>query len=253
MSIESVQAFVDASRLLNSPDELYTLLEDTSSKLGFDYFAFLNRIDLPAALSVGANNNTKIIALTNFPEKWISIYAERNLIEVDPIVAACEISGTGFRWSQVDEIVDMTEPYTEFMKQCRSGSIGEGFAVPARIAGGGSGLCNFAVKPGNALPEANLLLAELVGIHAFHAARKIVERTGEGTERLRLSPRQRDCIELVGRGKTDWEIAQILGISPSTVKEHIDDARRKYGVSKRVQVVLRAAFEGEILLSSILR
>ena len=53
-------------------------------------------------------------------------------------------------------------------------------------------------------------------------------------------------------GKTDWEIGRILGIAEATAHEHIEAARRRYGVGKRTQLVIRALFDGQITFSDIL-
>ena len=46
--------------------------------------------------------------------------------------------------------------------------------------------------------------------------------------------------------------AKILGISEETVKRHLKDAREHYDVPKRVQLVIRAVFDGQIALSDLL-
>ncbi|MEW2129113.1 response regulator transcription factor [Streptomyces sp. NPDC005435] len=57
----------------------------------------------------------------------------------------------------------------------------------------------------------------------------------ESPARLPLSPREREVLELVGRGLTNTEIAQALHLSPTTVKSHISTILRKLGVSNRIQ------------------
>ena len=48
-----------------------------------------------------------------------------------------------------------------------------------------------------------------------------------------LSPRERQVAEWVGQGKSNYEIAIILGISAHTVKNHLDKIFRKLGVENR--------------------
>ena len=111
-----------------------------------------------------------------------------------------------------------------------------------------------AVRPGRDLPQANFLMAQLVGSYAFQAARSILQQSHDGTRRpVKLTPRQIDCITWAARGKTDWEIARILSIAETTVKEYLDDARRRYGVHKRIQLILRAIYDGHIPLSAAVR
>ena len=55
-----------------------------------------------------------------------------------------------------------------------------------------------------------------------------------------LTARQRDVLAHCALGKSDWEIAQLLGISPVTAHEHVETAKRKLGVRTRVQAVALA-------------
>ena len=61
-----------------------------------------------------------------------------------------------------------------------------------------------------------------------------------------MTPRQLDCVMLVAQGKSDWEIGQVLGISESTVHKHIEDAKRRFGVCTRVQLVVRSLFDSQL-------
>jgi LuxR family quorum-sensing system transcriptional regulator CciR len=252
--IARIQEFVDTSREVTDQLQLQRLLQGVRAELGFDYFWLVHRVDVRVP-DEGPNelNCTKVIALSDYPEEWVDAYVTNNMAADDPVLQASHEAGIGFSWSEIPNLIELTPVQRELFEQGRAVGIVDGFTVPAKASGLSNGSCNFAIGPDRELPRSNLLLAELVGIHSLHAARMLVERAHAQAERPRLTPRQRDCIELVGHGKTDWEIAQILGISPATVKDHIDDARRKYGVSKRVQIVLRAAFDGYVELSSLVR
>jgi len=54
-----------------------------------------------------------------------------------------------------------------------------------------------------------------------------------------LTTRERDSLNFVAQGKTDWEIAKILGVSETTARFHVDNARRKLGAVNRAQAVAR--------------
>ena len=55
------------------------------------------------------------------------------------------------------------------------------------------------------------------------------------------------------RGKSDWEIARILGLSHETVTEYLKRARERYGVSKRTLLVVQALFDGAISFTDVLK
>lgn len=64
----------------------------------------------------------------------------------------------------------------------------------------------------------------------------------------RLSDRERETLIWVAKGKTDWEIAQLLEISERTVHYHIENAKKKMMVPTRLQAVVEAIRSMEILI-----
>jgi LuxR family quorum-sensing system transcriptional regulator CciR len=70
---------------------------------------------------------------------------------------------------------------------------------------------------------------------------------------MQLTDRQRDCVVWAARGKSDWEIAQILGISHETVIQHLKQARERYGVTKRTMLAVSALFDGTISFIDVLK
>lgn len=63
-----------------------------------------------------------------------------------------------------------------------------------------------------------------------------------------LSDRERETLNWVAQGKTDWEIAQLLEISERTVHYHIENAKKKMKVPTRLQAVVEAIRNLEILI-----
>jgi len=55
-----------------------------------------------------------------------------------------------------------------------------------------------------------------------------------------LSARERGILELVGRGQSNKEIGRTLGISPETVKTHLEHVYGKLAVDRRAQAIARA-------------
>jgi DNA-binding CsgD family transcriptional regulator len=51
-----------------------------------------------------------------------------------------------------------------------------------------------------------------------------------------LTRRERQVLELVGRGYTNREIADVLGIAPETVKTHLANIRAKLGLSNKAEL-----------------
>jgi LuxR family quorum sensing-dependent transcriptional regulator len=61
-----------------------------------------------------------------------------------------------------------------------------------------------------------------------------------------LSPREREVLQWAAVGKSDWEIGEILSISEKTVNAHIENIKRKYGVTSRIHAVVKGMTRGSI-------
>lgn len=59
-----------------------------------------------------------------------------------------------------------------------------------------------------------------------------------------LTPREIEVLSWIAVGKSDWQIGQILLISPKTVNYHVERAKQKFSFATRIQVVVSAARHG---------
>jgi DNA-binding NarL/FixJ family response regulator len=73
------------------------------------------------------------------------------------------------------------------------------------------------------------------------AARLVEHVAGEPAPPHRLTPREREVLDLIGRGLPNKLIARELGVSEKTVKAHVTHVLAKLGVSDRTQAALWAA------------
>jgi NarL family two-component system response regulator LiaR len=76
-------------------------------------------------------------------------------------------------------------------------------------------------------------------------AARLVESLAGGQEPLdRLTPREREVLELLGRGFPNKRIAQELRLSEKTVKTHVGHVLAKLGVTDRTQAAVVAVRAG---------
>jgi DNA-binding CsgD family transcriptional regulator len=61
----------------------------------------------------------------------------------------------------------------------------------------------------------------------------------EARGEIQLTPRERQVLSWVARGKTNAEIARLLWLAPSTVRKHLENVYAKLGVNTRTAAVAR--------------
>jgi LuxR family transcriptional regulator, quorum-sensing system regulator CciR len=241
-----VNRFIESSRAVRSPSELHDLCDSVTREMGFDYFALV-QIDLRRK-----PGDRGVIAISSYPASWVADISSGTRVEDDPAFLASCRSLVGFRWSEMDRIIRLGRRQKVILARSRRAGISDGYTVPAHIPGETNGLATFAVGSSREVPERRLPMAQLAGTFAYEAARRIRRQSEEVIAPVGLTPRQVDCVLLVARGKTDWEISRILGVSEETVSEHIDGARARYGVARRTQLVVRAIHDGHFALTDAL-
>ena len=251
-----VQSFIDKAEGLRRPADLQALMAETTLELGFSYFALIHHVDLTRySASLDHMVRGELVALTTYPEAWVELFQRERMVDNDPILLASHRTNVGFLWEKMDKLITVTQAHRDHRERARRSGLGDGFTVPANVPGQVNGSCSFAMPVGRSAPVANVQLAQLIGSFAFQAARTMVVRAQHGClpQIEVLTTRELDCIRLVAKGKHDEDIAAILGIAKGTVKRHIENARVKYDVGTRWQVVTRAMFEGHLGLVDALR
>lgn len=237
--------FLDAIALVRDFDTLAMILGEMTGRMGFAHFALTHHANI-------LDTRHSIIRLHDYPEAWVDYFDRHRLGMSDPVHRASLRTSAGFRWDAIAGLVEITPGDLLLLERARSHGLANGFTVPANVVGEATGSCSFSTAPGGDLPTDALQWAQLAGIAAFEAARRIwLAGAGPRAARPGLTDRQRDCLIWAARGKTAWESARILGISEETVVRHLKQARERYGVDKQTSLLIRALFDGIISFSDI--
>jgi DNA-binding CsgD family transcriptional regulator len=77
-----------------------------------------------------------------------------------------------------------------------------------------------------------------LGVAAERALERPAEAAAEAAA-IPLTPREREVLDWVAAGKTNRDIATILGASPRTVEKHLERVYEKLGVETRTAAVMR--------------
>jgi DNA-binding CsgD family transcriptional regulator len=173
----------------------------------------------------------------SYPVDWATLYMERGYGAVDPILQSHFKQFKTQVWSETYR--QATTPHEkEFRGQAKefglSQGVSTGVSSPRHNAGSlfsfaGESMgehSRHAVMLENLVPHLHLALMRV----AFsHAAKTAV-----------LSVREREVLEWMKEGKTNWEISHILSISERTVKFHVQNILAKLQASTRGHAIALA-------------
>lgn len=160
-------------------------------------------------------------------------------LQNNPLLAAVQRGLTRYRFSDFAPRSD--RKFGAYWEAISEAGIGEAlcatsYAAGATIASLHLGFARADVEPGVALAlqATGLVLTEKLTSFADLPP----------ASEPHLTVRERDVLTWVAEGKSDWEIAVILGVSEPTVRFHLDNARRKLGAVNRVQAAARFVVGG---------
>src|SRR5262245_46113496 len=109
----------------------------------------------------------------------------------------------------------------------------------------GLGFCQIATSR-RSQAEGIKVAPNLTGRGSYVTAKFQEARVLHATSLCRLTPREIECLEWLGRGLRVGGISRKLGIASTTVVTHLSGARKKLGVATREQALVLALRHGLI-------
>lgn len=179
----------------------------------------------------------------DWPPDWIELYVQRNFLAADYVVAESRRRITPFTWLEAKAERTLSRAEQDIWDTAAEWGWTDGFSVPIYGPGGYFGLVTMA---GKEQPMPSALRGELHQL-AFLTHERCRTLTGVAPvadPQATLTHRELECIRWVAAGKTDAAIAKLLGVSQTTVRSHIDQARRKLGARTRAQAIARLVLSG---------
>ena len=189
-----------------------------------------------------------VYAMQNTPSDMTDLWCDARYYAYDPVMDASRETSCPFVWTYrgpqsaiMTKILDQRHrPVVDYL--CDTG-MESGITVPIRCAGGA--LATFTAISTSQIDHADLSkAASSVGYlaHIFHEA--VVQgfpKSAFQTPHVRLTARERQCLQLCAKGLITKEIAHELGRSVATVTLHLTSATKKLGARNRFHALVLAA------------
>ena len=183
------------------------------------------------------------------PECYAEHYLRDDLLTRDPVIGAMRHSLASLSWSDVRRNFRLTKADRLILDEARDFGATDGLTIPVISPYGCIGVFSPCGKRPDLSPRARSAL-ELVGLYAHQALQRAdVRERRRSAEHVALTGREREVMRWVATGKTNDEIASILGIGIATVKTLLARAQVKLNASRRSYAVVQAIRLGELDLN----
>lgn len=186
--------------------------------------------------------------LYNYPQAWMDWYLDQRYQEIDPVIQIGFSAREAFRWDQLNQHIDMTPVQQRLMDESREAGLKEGLAVAVHGPAGEILAMGMASSHGGVdLSPPRLAVLKLM-VHEFNAAFYRIHADKGRNEQVLLTPRERQVLRWLARGKSTPEIAIILSVdgsvTTSAVRFHIKNIYAKLEASTAAQAVAKAMAMG---------
>lgn len=250
--LDLMQSFVERCNRSASVAEITRAFQASLEQMGFRYFACCSHVN-------PGDPPQDAVVLHNYPTTWARSYAARNLHELDPVFLRAERTILPFFWDAPDFRGSLSLPQRLILLEAATAGLVHGFTVPIHTpwtARSHRASCSVVSDSPNISARAYCAV-QVMSMYLYDSVRdrNAMDMASNPSSRVDgvLSARERQCLEFVARGKSDWEISRLVCISQHTVHKHIEAAKRKLGVSTRVQAVVWAIQRREISLGDVVK
>lgn len=229
------QNFIELCQGGHSPTDWLTAgLRKSIEAMGFRYFACCARVD-------PQHPPPRAIVIHNYPAAWVEHYSKEKLFQIDPVLRRAECNPMPFFWDDVFQSASITAAQRKMLVDATEFGIAHGFTVPIHLSwlpGALRTSCSL-VPDASTVGRLNYFMVEAM-VTAMYAVLSPALPPPHEAAGIELSRRERQCLSLAARGKDDWAIGQLLGLSPATVHSYIKRLMHRLGVTTRVQAIVWA-------------
>ena len=179
----------------------------------------------------------------DWPPDWLELYVNRNFVAADYGVAEARRRIAPFTWREAKAERTLSRAEQDIWDTVVEWGWTDGLSVPIHGPGGYFAIVTMAGKEQPMPPALRGKLQQLAFL-THERCRALTGLAPVTDPQATLTHRELECLRWVAAGKTDLQIARLLGVSQTTARTHIDQARRKLGARTRSQAVARLVLSG---------
>lgn len=243
-----IQGFLERARQDPLPlPSLAAAFAASVEALGFRHFACCSHVD-PCRAPAEA------VMLHNYPRGWARTFSEARLYEIDPVLQRARSQSVPFFWDTALRADGLTELQKLILADAAGYGLCHGYTVPLHLSwlpGSLRASCSVVPDAGS-IDRGSYLAIEVLANHFYFFASR-AHAPWLTPSPVVLTERERECLALVAQGKDDWTIGRVLALGQTTAHYHVQQLKKRLGVTTRAQAVARALISGQLSFGEIVR
>lgn len=225
------QAFVEALSRSPNVSELGAAMEAIVAVFDLNRFAYLYS---------PRESPSQVNLISNYPSDWTNHYMANAYDRIDPVIVRVQRTVEPFSWGSGSWLNALRDRENRFMDEAAKFGIRCGFTLPVHDINTRFAAMTFAVDQCphrfRRFVEKHRDVLHLLAV-MFHAEARRALAPKHSVAGILLSPREFECLAWAAKGKSAWDIGQIVGISRRTAAFHLERAKTKLDVRTIPQAV----------------
>ena len=230
----NLESVIEAIQCSEDLDEAFSHLNQVLQKYGYNNACYTLMTDHPSIDQKAFHG-----LATSYPEDWLNYYNEKEYQENDAVWIRLLDNTTPFFWQDAmktrekDQTIDPNSLLLskKIMNEAEEASMADGIGISFINQAGeisGIGISKERSETSNNITD----LAELFLIGTVFHDKYMSSFTEVSLPKF--TSREKDVLSWSVEGKTDWEIAKIIGISYPTVRFHWNNIFKKMQVNNKI-------------------
>ena len=227
--------FISAASTVTSQAALDDLAADTLKPFGVD------RFDCGRLAPSGGDEPRGVLSGRGLAD-WVRYFQDQRYNEIDPCETLFTQHARAYTWSDI-KARTIDERSMRMWNDAYANGLREALIVPTVPRRPTAPTVRLITSENASNPDHLPNLQTIALLYASNTQNfSGTARTMQATEVWRgpLSEREIECLQWSLSGKSNGEMAIILGISKHTVNSHIENAKRKLSVATRMQAAAKA-------------
>lgn len=231
--LEKAVSIVDSIYAAEDGNELCEALSKGTKSLGFDIFMLSCRKISKHELMLEPTFST-------FPNEFTNDYDHLQWIEADPIAEEAMSADRAFTWSSFQDHYTSVRQQS-FIAYLRSLQMYNGLVVPIVHKDGTRSVISVITLTEQPIARSTSIAVEIMAKAAIVKAEMLGlcpdNTTVKSAATRLLSELQLEILKWMAEGKSNLDIATITGVTERSVRYHVSEILRKFGVATRMQAV----------------